>query len=132
MKVWLYEETHTSNRHIFATHAAAKEYIRDLTEWQNSEGISGELKEGLDYFLDEREVGGLNMWIQVEDIHERKSCINLDYISCINPQENCVDIVFSDGAVAQIKPTFISASGRKVSTYTHLCNLLTEPGSNFC
>lgn len=47
------------------------------------------------------------MWIQVEDIHNRKSCINLDYISCINPNENSVDIVFSDGAVARIKPTFI-------------------------
>ena len=52
------------------------------------------------------------MWIQVEDIHGRKSCINLDYISCINPNENSVDIVFSDGAVAQIKPTFIGAGGR--------------------
>ena len=40
------------------------------------------------------------MWIQVEDIHGRKSCINLDYISCINPQKVSVDIVFSDGAVA--------------------------------
>lgn len=57
------------------------------------------------------------MWIQVEDIHKRKSCINLDYISCINPNENSVDIVFSDGAVAQIKPTFINADGRESSTY---------------
>lgn len=27
------------------------------------------------------------MWIQAEDIHGRKSCINLDYISCINPNK---------------------------------------------
>ena len=54
--MWLYEETHTSARHIFATRAAAERYIRDLTEWLNSEGISGELEEGLDYFLDELEV----------------------------------------------------------------------------
>lgn len=58
MKVWLYEETHTSARHIFVTRAAAERYIRDLTEWLNSEGISGELEEGLDYFLDELEVEG--------------------------------------------------------------------------
>lgn len=55
MKVWLYEETRTSDRHIFA---AAERYIRDLTEWLNSEGVSGELEEGLDYFLDELEVEG--------------------------------------------------------------------------
>ena len=72
------------------------------------------------------------MWIQVEDIHGRKSCINLDYISCINPNENSVDIVFSDGAVAQIKPTFIGVGGRELSIYTRLCNLLTKPDSNFC
>ena len=72
------------------------------------------------------------MWIQVEDIHNRKSCINLDYISCINPNENSVDIVFSDGAIARIKPTFIGAGGRELSTYTRLCNLLTKPDSNFC
>lgn len=72
------------------------------------------------------------MWIQAEDIHGRKSCINLDYISCINPNENSVDIVFSDGAVAQIKPTFINADGRELSIYTRLCNLLTKPDSNFC
>lgn len=58
MKVWLYEETHTSARHIFTTYAAAERYIRDLTEWLNSEGISGKLEEGLDYFLDELEVEG--------------------------------------------------------------------------
>lgn len=72
------------------------------------------------------------MWIQAEDIHNRKSCINLDYISCINPNENSVDIVFSDGAVARIKPTFIGAGGRELSIYTRLCNLLTKPDSNFC
>ena len=72
------------------------------------------------------------MWIQAEDIHGRKSCINLDYISCINPNENSVDIVFSDGAIAQIKPTFISAGGREVSTYAHLCALLTDGHTNFC
>lgn len=72
------------------------------------------------------------MWIQVEDIHNRKSCINLDYISCITPCENCVDIVYSDGAVARIKPTFISAGGREVSTYAHLCALLTNGHTNFC
>lgn len=72
------------------------------------------------------------MWIQVEDIHGRKSCINLDYISCINPQKDSVDIVFSDGAVARIKPTFISADGRESSTYTHLCELLTNEQTNFC
>lgn len=27
------------------------------------------------------------MWIQVEDTNGRKSCINLDYISCINPNK---------------------------------------------
>lgn len=54
MKVWLYEETHTSARHIFATERAARVYIRDLTEWLNSEGM----EEGLDYFLDELEVEG--------------------------------------------------------------------------
>ena len=58
MKVWLYEETHTSDRHIFATRAAAERYIHDLTEWLNSEGVSGELEEGVDYFLDELEVEG--------------------------------------------------------------------------
>lgn len=58
MKVWLYEETHTSDRRIFATRAAAERYIRELTEWLNSEGVSGELEEGLDYFLDELEVEG--------------------------------------------------------------------------
>lgn len=58
MKVWLYEETHTPNRHIFATRAAAEAYIRELTEWLNSEGVSGELEEGLDYFLNELEVEG--------------------------------------------------------------------------
>lgn len=58
MKVWLYEETHAFDRHIFATRAAAEKYIRDFTEWLNSEGVSGELKEGLDYFLDELEVEG--------------------------------------------------------------------------
>lgn len=57
----------------------------------------------------------------VEDIHGRKSCINLDYISCINPNENSVDIVFSDGA----KPTF---NGRESS----LCSLLTNGHTNFC
>lgn len=72
------------------------------------------------------------MWIQVEDIQGRKSCINLDYISCINPQKKSVDIVFSDGAVAQIKPTFISMGGRELSTYTHLCSLLTDGHTNFC
>ena len=72
------------------------------------------------------------MWIQVEDVHNRKSCINLDYISCINPNENSVDIVFSDGVVTQIKPTFIGAGGRELSIYTRLCNLLTKPDSNFC
>ena len=72
------------------------------------------------------------MWIQAEDIHGRKSCINLDYISCINPQKVSVDIVFSDGAVAQIKPTFISAGGHKVSIYAHLCALLTDGHTNFC
>lgn len=58
MKVWLFEETHAYDRHIFATRAAAERYIRDFTEWLNSEGVSGELKEGLDYFLDELEVEG--------------------------------------------------------------------------
>lgn len=72
------------------------------------------------------------MWIQVEDIQGRKSCINLDYISCINPQKQSVDIVFSDGAVAQIKPTFIGMGGRELSTYTHLCSLLTDGHTNFC
>lgn len=72
------------------------------------------------------------MWIQVEDIHNRKSCINLDYISCINPQKDSVDIVFSDGAVAQIKPTFINADGRESSTYIRLCSLLTNGHTNFC
>ena len=71
------------------------------------------------------------MWIQVEDIHNRKSCINLDYISCINPQENSVDIVFSDGAVAQIKPTFIRG-GCEVPIYARLCSLLTNGHTNFC
>lgn len=56
MKVWLYEETHTTDRHIFATRAAAEAYIRELTEWLNSEGVSGELEEELDYFLCELEV----------------------------------------------------------------------------
>lgn len=56
MKVWLYEETHTTDRLIFATRAAAEAYIRELTEWLNSEGVSGELEEGLDYFLCELEV----------------------------------------------------------------------------
>lgn len=72
------------------------------------------------------------MWIQVEDVHGRKSCINLDYISCINPQVNCVDIVFSDGAVARIKPTFIGMGGRELPTYTHLCSLLTDSHTNLC
>lgn len=72
------------------------------------------------------------MWIQVEDIHGRTSCINLDYISCINPQKVSVDIVFSDGAVARIKPTFIGMGGRELSTYTHLCSLLTDGHTNFC
>lgn len=58
MKVWLYEETHTTDRHVFATHAAAEAYIRELTEWLNSEGVSGELEEGLDYFLNELEMEG--------------------------------------------------------------------------
>lgn len=71
------------------------------------------------------------MWIQAEDIHGRKSCINLDYISCINPQENSVDIVFSDGAVAQIKPTFIRG-GCEVPIYARLCSLLTNGHTNFC
>lgn len=56
MKVWLYEETHTTDRHIFATRAAAEIYIRELTEWLNNEDVSGELEEGLDYFLYELEV----------------------------------------------------------------------------
>lgn len=56
MKVWLYEETHTTDRHVFATRAAAEAYIRELTEWLNSEGVSGELEERLDYFLCELEV----------------------------------------------------------------------------
>lgn len=72
------------------------------------------------------------MWIQVEDVHGRKSCINLDYISCISPQVNCVDIVFSDGAVARIKPTFISADGRESPTYIALCELLTKTSTRFC
>lgn len=72
------------------------------------------------------------MWIQVEDIRGRKSCINLDYISCINPGDDCVDIVFSDGAVAHVKPTFIGDSNRPLSTYVALCNLLTKPNTNFC
>lgn len=72
------------------------------------------------------------MWIQVEDIHNRKSCINLDYISCINPCENSVDIVFSDGAVAHIKPTFINADGRESSTYIRLCSFLTKSDTRFC
>lgn len=72
------------------------------------------------------------MWIQAEDIHGRKSCINLDYISCINPQKDSVDIVFSDGAVAQIKPIFINANGRESSTYIRLCSLLTDGHTNFC
>lgn len=72
------------------------------------------------------------MWIQAEDIHGRKSCINLDYISCINPQKDSVDIVFSDGAVAQIKPTFINANGHESSTYIRLCSLLTDGHTNFC
>ena len=55
-----------------------------------------------------------------------------DYISCINPEESCVDVVFSDGAVAHVKPTFISAGGRELSTYTHLCDLLTDEHTNFC
>lgn len=72
------------------------------------------------------------MWIQAENIHGRKSCINLDYISCINPQKDSVDIVFSDGAVAQIKPAFINADGRESSTYIRLCSLLTNGHTNFC
>lgn len=72
------------------------------------------------------------MWIQAEDIHGRKSCINLDYISCINPQKDSVDIVFSDGAVARIKPTFISTGDRESSTYIRLCSLLTDGHTNFC
>lgn len=72
------------------------------------------------------------MWIQVEDIHGRESCINLDYISCINPDKNSVDIVFFNGAVAQIKPTFINADGRELSTYIRLCSLLTDGHTNFC
>ena len=31
------------------------------------------------------------MWIQAEDIHGRKSCINLDYISCINPNKGEIE-----------------------------------------
>lgn len=58
MKVWLYEETHTTDRHIFATRAAAEVYIRELTEWLNSEGVSGKLEEGLDYYLYELELEG--------------------------------------------------------------------------
>lgn len=58
MKVWLYEETHTTDRHIFATRAAAEAYIRELTEWLNNEGVSGELEEGLDYYLYELELEG--------------------------------------------------------------------------
>ena len=58
MKVWLYEETHTSDRHIFATHTAAERYIRDLMYFLICEGFSGKLEEGLDYFLDELEVEG--------------------------------------------------------------------------
>lgn len=58
MKLWLYEETHTPERHIFATRAAAEEHIHALTEWLNSEGVSGELEEGLDYYLYELEVEG--------------------------------------------------------------------------
>lgn len=72
------------------------------------------------------------MWIQAEDTNGRKSCINLDYISCIVPSKNSVDIVFSDGAVARIKPTFINADGRESSTYIHLCSLLTNGHTNFC
>ena len=72
------------------------------------------------------------MWIQVEDVHNRKSCINLDYISCINPNENSVDIVFPGSTDTRIKPTFIGAGGRELSIYTRLCNLLTKPDSNFC
>ena len=72
------------------------------------------------------------MWIQAEDINGRKSCINLDYISCISPHKNSVDIVFSDGAVAQIKPTFISAGGREVSIYANLCAFLIDGHTNFC
>ena len=58
MKVWLYEETHTIDKRIFATRAAAETYVHELTEWLNSEGVSGELEEGLDYFLYELEVEG--------------------------------------------------------------------------
>lgn len=72
------------------------------------------------------------MWIQAEDTNGRRSCINLDYVSCINPEENCVDIVFSDGAVAHVKPTFTGVGGRELSTYVHLCNLLTDSHTNFC
>ena len=72
------------------------------------------------------------MWIQAEDTNGRKSCINLDYISCINPNKNSVDIVFSDGAVARIKPTFINMDGRESSTYIRLCSLLTDGHTNFC
>lgn len=58
MKVWLYEETLTPDRHIFATHSAAEAYIHELTEWLNSEGVDGKLVEGIDYFLSELEVEG--------------------------------------------------------------------------
>lgn len=58
MKVWLYEETHTTDRHIFTTERAARAYIRELTKWLNSEGVSGKLEEGLDYFLNELELEG--------------------------------------------------------------------------
>lgn len=47
-------------------------------------------------------------------------------------EQNSVDIVFSDGAVARIKPTFINADGRESSTYIRLCSLLTNGHTNFC
>lgn len=58
MKVWLYEETHTPDKHIFATERSARAYVAELTAWLNSEGVSGELEEGLDYYLYELEVEG--------------------------------------------------------------------------
>lgn len=72
------------------------------------------------------------MWIQVEDIHDNRRCINLDYVSCINPKDDYVEIVYSDNTVAHIKPTFTGMGGRKLSTYIHLCSLLTDSNSNFC
>lgn len=57
--VWLYEEILATDRRVFATKAAALEYIQELTEWLHAEIGLDKLVEGEDYLLYELEVEGL-------------------------------------------------------------------------